>query len=176
MATLPFEWDPNIRVALPPGLAFFSAEKGFSHGGASLQELLIPHLISRMETQERRIGIEVLVASTELIRSSVKVILRPRASAESTTSQMNLFLELGRDLRLDVVRLLPAGETQSVLATDHPKEVRIEKDSGDVTVNLFFRSAESFRRGEALELQVRDSETSEQFPPGGIKLMVGRDM
>lgn len=176
VATLPFEWDPNIRVALPPGLAFFSAEKGFSHGGAALQELLIPHLISRMETQERRIGIEVLVALTELIRSSVKVILRPRASTESATSQMNLFVELGRALRLDVLRLLPAGETQSVLATDHPKEVRIEKDSGEVTVNLFFRSAESFRRGETLELQVRDSETSEQFPPGGIKLMVGRDM
>ena len=134
---------------------------------------LIPHLISRMETQEKQIGIDVLVASTELIRSSVKVVLRPRASAESATSQMNLFVEL----TLDVLRLLPAGETQSVLATEnHPKEVRIEKDSGGVTVNLFFRSAESFRRGETLELQVRDSETSEQFPPGGIKLVVGRDM
>jgi hypothetical protein len=85
-------------------------------------------------------------------------------------------VELGRALRLDVLRLQPAGETQSVLAADHPKEVRIEKDSGEVAVNLFFRSTESFRRGETLELQIRDAETSEQFPPGGIKLTVGRDI
>ena len=93
----------------PPGLAFFFGGEGLlGHGGAALQELLIPHLISRMETQERRIGIDVLVALTELIRSSVKVVLQPRASAESATSQMNLFVELGRTLRLDVLRLLPA--------------------------------------------------------------------
>jgi hypothetical protein len=63
-----------------------------------------------------------------------------------------------------------------VLATGRPKDVRIEGDSGDVTVNLFFHTAESFRRGDGLELDVRDADTLEQFPPGGIKLTVGRDM
>jgi hypothetical protein len=176
VATLPFAWDPNIRVALPPGLAFFSAEKGFSHGGAALQEIIIPHLVSRMETQERRIGIEILVPSTELMRSSVRVILRPKASSDDSATQLNLFVELGRSVRIDVLRQVPSGEQKSVLATDHVKEVRVEKDSGDVPVNLFFRSTESFRRGETLLLQVRDPDTSEQFPPGGTKLTVGRDM
>ena len=33
VATFPFRWDDTIKVAVPPGLAFFKAEKSFSHGG-----------------------------------------------------------------------------------------------------------------------------------------------
>jgi len=61
-------WDASMRVALPAGLAFFIAEKSFSHGGGALQETLIPHLVSRMATQEKRVGIEVLVPTAELDR------------------------------------------------------------------------------------------------------------
>jgi hypothetical protein len=43
-------------------------------------------------------------------------------------------------------------------------------------VTLFFHTALSFKSGELLELDIRDIETTEQFPPGGIKLTVGRDM
>jgi len=43
-------------------------------------------------------------------------------------------------------------------------------------VTLFFHSAQSFAKGELLELDIRDLDTGEQFPPGGIKLTVGRDM
>jgi hypothetical protein len=172
LVTFPFAWDASMRVALPPGLAFFMAEKSFSHGGGALQEILIPHLVSRMETQEKRVGVEVSVASTELSRSAVKVVLRPKA--QPGAGQMSLFVEIGRNLLLDVLRSA-SGVRKSVLATGRPKDVRFEGD-GDVTVNLFFHTAESFRRGDALELDVRDADTLEQFPPGGIKLTVGRDM
>jgi PglZ domain len=173
LVTFPFAWDASMRVALPPGLAFFMAEKSFSHGGGALQEILIPHLVSRMETQEKRVGIEVSVASAELLRSAVKVVLRPKV--QTGAEQMSLFFEIGRNLRLDVVRTV-SGERKSVLATGRPKDVRIEGNSADVIVNLFFHTAESFKRGDVLELDVRDADTLEQFPPGGIKLTVGRDM
>jgi hypothetical protein len=173
LVTFPFAWDASMRVALPPGLAFFMAEKSFSHGGGALQEILIPHLVSRMGTQEKRVGVDVFVASPELLRSAVKVVLRPKV--QTGAAQMSLFIEIGRTLLLDVLRTAP-GERKSVLATGRPKDVRIEGDSGDVTVNLFFHTAESFRRGDTLELDVRDADTLEQFPPGGIKLTVGRDM
>ena len=45
-----------------------------------------------------------------------------------------------------------------------------------MTVNLFFHTTQSFRRGDILVLDVRDVDTLEQFPAGGIKLTVGRDM
>jgi hypothetical protein len=174
LLTFPFAWDNSIRVAVPPGLAFFSAEKSFSHGGATLQEILIPHLISRVATQERRIGVEVVVPATELARSSVKVALRPRVTLGA--GQLSLFVELGRNLQLDVLSSSSSGDLKSVLATGKPKVLRIEADSGDVTVNLFFHTALTFRRGETLVLSVRDTDTLEQFPAGGIKLTVGRDM
>ena len=57
LVTLPMLWAPEIRVAVPPGLAFFKAEKSFSHGGAAIQELVIPHLVSRGQApQSKRIA------------------------------------------------------------------------------------------------------------------------
>ena len=42
LATLPCQWNDQMRLAVPPGLAFFTAEKSFAHGGIALQELVIP--------------------------------------------------------------------------------------------------------------------------------------
>lgn len=41
-------------------------------------------------------------------------------------------------------------------------------------MTLFFHSAARFQKNDLLELDIRDVETLEQFPPGGIKLTVGR--
>lgn len=174
LVTFPFAWDESMRVALPPGLAFFMAEKSFSHGGGALQEILIPHLVSRMAIEEKHVGIEVVVPNAELVRSAVKVVLRPKP--QTGAAQMTFFVEHGRTLQLDVLRITAGGERKTVLATGRPKEARIEANSGDVTVNLFFHTTESFRRGDTLVLDVRDADTLEQFPAGGIKLTVGRDM
>jgi hypothetical protein len=174
LASFPSAWDPTVRVAVPPGLAFFKAEKSFSHGGAALQELVIPHLVSKnLAQQEKRIGIEVVLPTYELTRTAVKVVLRP-TSAASPSGQMSLLEETGRTLALDVRRAGSASE--SVLATPKPKEIRIEADAGEKSVTLFFHTAKSFTKGELLDLDIRDLDTTEQFPPGGIKLSVGRDM
>ena len=181
-----FPWDPQMKVAVPPGLAFFKAEKSFSHGGAAVQELVIPHLISHgAEALERRIGVEVVLPAYDLQRTSVKVILRPAPPAGAPSGQMSFAVEVGRTLALDVVRRGPGGEAASVLA-GKPKEVRLEPavsgqdvSSGrpsEQSVVLFFHSAARFQKGEILELEIRDVETLEQFPPGGIKLTAGRDM
>ena len=174
LMTFPFAWDQTMRLAFPPGLAFFMAEKSFSHGGCALQEILIPHLISRMATEEKRVSIEIVVPPGELVRSAVKITLRPKPQASA--SQMNLFIEYGRTLQLDVLRVGPGAERKSVLATGRPKEARVEANSGDVAVTLFFHTAESFRRGDILMLDIRDADTLEQLPTGGIKLTVGRDL
>lgn len=174
LITFPFAWDQTMRVALPPGLAFFMAEKSFSHGGGALQEILIPHLVSRMATEEKRVGIELIVPVGELVRSAVKIVLRPKPQVGA--GQMSLFIEYGRTVQLDVVRIESGGDRKSVLATGRPKEARVEPSGGDVNVTLFFHTTESFRRGDTLVLEVRDIDTLEQFPAGGIKLTVGRDM
>ena len=177
VASMPFAWDPSLRVALPPGLAFLKAEKSFSHGGAALQELVIPHLVSRSQvTAEKRIGVEVVLPAFELMRAAVKVTLRPKLPASSKGGQMALFSATGRTLSLDVLRADSTGARASVLASGRPKEVRVDAEANEQNVTLFFHSAQSFSAGELLHLDIRDVETTEQFPPGGIKLTVGRDM
>ena len=176
VATFPFRWDSDVKVAVPPGLAFFKAEKSFSHGGAALQEMVIPHLTSRSyTTTEKRVGVEVVLPTFELTRAAVKVLLRPRSPATAASGQMLLFTETGRRLALDVLHTDVAGKRKSVLATG-PKEVRLEPKDSEQSVTLFFHTTASFRTGELLDLDIRDIETTEQFPPGGIKLTVGRDM
>ena len=173
LATFPFAWDVKIKVAVPPGLAFFSAEKSFSHGGAALQELVIPHLVSKSQmAQEKKVGVEVVLPTFELMRTAVKVTLRPKTN-EPGSGQMALFTETKRTLRLDVLR--PSGEPSSVLAAG-AKEVELTPQDTEQNVTLFFHTAASFQKGELLHLDIRDMETAEQFPPGGITLSVGRDM
>jgi hypothetical protein len=175
LVRLPFAWDPEVRVAVPPGLAFFKAEKSFSHGGAAVQEIIIPHLVSRSHvSQGKRIGIEVVLPAFELQRPAVKVTVRA-ALVSQQPAQMGLFTETGRTLSLDVVRRAGDGSAQSVLS-GKPKEVRIEPKDKEQSVTLFFHTAATFQKGELLELDIRDVETTEQFPPGGIKLTAGRDM
>jgi hypothetical protein len=176
VASFPFPWDSSMRVAVPPGLAFFKAEKAFSHGGASLQELVIPHLVSRSQvTTEKRIAVEVVLPTYELMRTAVKVVLRPKEAEPSGAGQMGLFSGTPRTLALDVFRSDGDMARKSVLAGD-PKEVRLEPNGQEQNVTLFFHTAASFRKGDLLELEIRDVDTAEQFPPGGIKLTVGRDM
>ena len=177
VASLPFDWDPSLRVALPPGLAFFKAEKSFSHGGAALQELVIPHLVSRSQTTSaKRIGVEVVLPTDKLMRTAVKVTLRPQRPASSKSEQMSLFAATDRTLNLDVLRTDSTGARVSVLASGRPKEVRVDAEMNEQNVTLFFHSAQSFSAGELLHLDISDIETTERFPPGGIKLTVGRDM
>lgn len=176
LVRLPFLWDSNIRVAVPPGLAFFKAEKSFSHGGAAVQELVIPHLVSRGHVaQGKRVTLEVVLPTFELQRPAVKVTLRVASTAVQQAAQMALFNESGRTLSLDVLRRSAEGAATSVLASK-PKEVRLEPKDKEQSVTLFFHTAKVFQKGELLELDIRDIETTEQFPPGGIKLTVGRDM
>ncbi len=173
LATFPCPWNAAFRIAVPPGLAFFKAEKAFSHGGAALQELIIPHLISKSRvTREKRIGVEVLLPAEELMRTAIKVVLRPRAGTEAQ-SQLDLFAETGRTLALDVLRTGP--KRTSILAAG-PREIRLEPKVGEQSLTLFFQTAAVFQKGESLELEIRDVETGELFPPKGVKLTVGRDM
>jgi hypothetical protein len=178
LALFPFSWDETLKVAVPPGRAFFKGEKSFSHGGATLQELVIPHLISRSRVRyEKRVNVEVVLPVFELMRTAVKVTFRPKAG-ESAEKQMTLFTktgETGRTLVIDVLRKGQDGKRKSVLDPG-PKSVRVEPRDKEQNVTLFFHSGARFQKGELLDLDIRDEETTEQFPPGGIKLTVGRDM
>lgn len=50
--TYPWHWNPDLRIASPPGIGSFRADVEYAHGGVSLQECVVPEL-----TVERAEGI-----------------------------------------------------------------------------------------------------------------------
>ena len=42
--TFPWHWNPDVAIATPPGVGCFRASMEYSHGGVSLQEMVIPRL------------------------------------------------------------------------------------------------------------------------------------
>ena len=43
--TVPWHWNPSIRIATPPGIACFRSNHEYAHGGLSLQECIVPDLM-----------------------------------------------------------------------------------------------------------------------------------
>jgi hypothetical protein len=162
--TFPFPFDARLRVAVPAGMAFFKPEKTFAHGGVALQEVVIPHLISRRETMVTRVSIQVVPAAYEIKTYSVKVVLEP-----VLPEAMDLFTRLvGRTVEVDLQR---AGE--SVVARAVQKEIKT--DAGQkITVVLMLNDKLTFTEGEMLDLTVRDLETREILSPSGLRLTVAR--
>lgn len=43
--TVPWFWDPEVRIAVAPGIKCFVAGKEYEHGGISPQEVVVPELV-----------------------------------------------------------------------------------------------------------------------------------
>jgi hypothetical protein len=175
LKTKPFAWDAAVRVALPPGLAYFKAEKSFSHGGAALQELVIPHLVSRHQSKQQKIGVEILIAGAglNLTSAAVKIVMRPLAVGDG--GEMAAMVALPRNLEVNVVRSGSA-PASSILPRGEAKKVTLKAET-EAPLTLFFDSKFTFKQGDTLRLEIRDADTGEQFPgPEGTTLHVARDL
>lgn len=49
-----WQWNETVRVVVPPGAGCFKAGMEYSHGGVSLQEMVVPHMMVRAGQQPRR--------------------------------------------------------------------------------------------------------------------------
>ena len=172
LTTKIFPWDKSMHVAIPPGLAFFKAEKAFSHGGASLQELIIPHVVSRVALKTLPLSIGVELPAYQLNRAVAKVTLRTKFPG-GASGQMDLFAEASRTLLISVKRKLTG---EDVLPGNKMKEVSVKASDVGKTVSLFFDSKHRFLEGEQLLLKIQDRDSGEEFPAGGITLTIERDL
>jgi len=160
--TFPFPLASGVRVAVPAGVACFKSEKSFDHGGATLQEVVIPHLVSRKETGPTRVEVRVWPASFEIKTHAVKIVLEAIVP-EGTDSKRRL---MGRTVEVDLLR-----DGASVLARHDRKE--IPPVSGTkVSVVLMLDDQMKINEGESLDLVVRDAENQETLSPAGMKLSV----
>ena len=58
--TVPWFWDPNVRIALAPGATCFEANKEYEHGGISPQECVVPRIeVSVGTLAQATLGLEI---------------------------------------------------------------------------------------------------------------------
>lgn len=175
LKSMPMLWDSTIRVAVPPGFAYFKTEKSFSHGGATLQEMVIPRLCSKQRAKQQKVGVEILLAGTGtgLTSAAVKIVLRPINLVEE--GELLAVSAMPRTLLLNVFRNTKEGSI-SVLARGESKSAEL-MTTGELNLTLFFDSKFTVQKGEQLRLSISDADTGEQFPgPEGIILTASRDL
>jgi hypothetical protein len=55
--TVPWTWNPSVRVAMAPGISCFKAGTEYAHGSLSLQECLVPTITVKSASPATRITI-----------------------------------------------------------------------------------------------------------------------
>jgi hypothetical protein len=104
--TLPWRWDPSVRIAVAPGIACYEAGKVYEHGGVSPQECVTPHLVVEASTTPPSVGAATIgavawtgfrcrVEAEGPEGALVDIRMRPADPASSVASERKA-LEAGR--------------------------------------------------------------------------------
>ncbi len=77
-------WDDNHWLALPPARTVFMAggQTEYLHGGASLQEVVIPHIRAEVQEQALYVVLTMLVDKEVVDSGTVKVVLKGKSPIE----------------------------------------------------------------------------------------------
>lgn len=141
LPTVPWYWDPDVRIALAPGIECFEANQVYEHGGASPQECVVPRIAVTAAAAGEAAGVEIaktrwrgltLVVEFAELPAGATVDLRTSAGDPASsvaqrgraTSQPNKVMLLVEDDDLEGthVRLIVATKDQTLLI-DHPTTV-----------------------------------------------------
>ena len=138
---MPWHWDPDVRIALAPGIECFEANQVYEHGGASPQECVVPRIAVTAAAAGQPAGAEItkarwrgltLVVEFAELPAGATVDLRANAGDPGSsvaqrgraTSQANKVMLLVEDDDLEgaQVRLVVVAKDQTLLI-DHPTTV-----------------------------------------------------
>jgi hypothetical protein len=106
LPTLPWHWSPAVQIASPPGVGCFKAGEEYTHGGISLQELIVPRIIVKASGSSGRqskianvkwVGLRCRLTVEGAI-SEIKADLRTmQADAASSKVEGRMPREVGED-------------------------------------------------------------------------------
>lgn len=162
--SVPFSLDPEWQVALAPGLRSFGAPGAFFHGGATLQETVIPHLKIIVQGEVRRMRVKAHLPQTEIHTLAVKIELLPDVPLKK-----NLFETDAAPIQVRVF----LGSVEQPRSRE--KLVEITPDSSTQNVTLFLNREPATLTGEQIPVQVMDTETGELYATG-LTVRAGRDL
>jgi hypothetical protein len=146
----------DLDVLVPRGLALIAAggARGFFHGGASPQEMLVPVITLEVQPPEGSVQVAVTASLTPKVTSQV-VLAKIELQQDLLSEPLSV--------RLALERSKGGGEVGVVATTDaeeHEGLIRLEP--GRLT-SVGFRLTSSLARGEKVELHVYDARTDRRL-------------
>lgn len=149
------------RVAVPSGAASFRTYGGlgYFHGGASLQEWIIPCIAIEWPMKARPVDLE-LVPSEQVLSQRPRVSLR--------VQRASLLVEDATPREVDVV-IRDAGR-RTILFRSDPTAVTPDRDQ--ISIGLRAVDGSEAARGTELSVEVRDTRTEEIIAAGTSTLMI----
>lgn len=157
---LPFGSE-EILLGFPRGVRTFVAASEFLHGGISVQECVIPHVVSRAAVEAPRLEVEVAVRVPELSTGTVPVVVRPLPAG--------LFGQRAVRLRLWVE---PATGGEQVA---DPVELEVRPGAEELRPPLYLKEGAGLRVGAELVLRAIDVETGREVAAVPLRMAVDWD-
>jgi PglZ domain. len=156
---------PGTFVGLPRGIRTLDKAHVYLHGGVSLQECVIPHLISESADIPAVLKVEVTPSSSQLSGGTVAVLVRPMTGDQ----QLTLSAPLRLRLRLWLEAEPEAGWRVEV---SDPLELEVRSDSPELRQALYLRDETSLRAGTKVLLRARDLDTMADLSESVLTLIV----
>jgi hypothetical protein len=136
---------------------------GFFHGGATLQELVIPVVVFRWPKKAEKVA-AVLTPILEIAS------LKPRVEVRAGTSQTTMF---GADAKMTgrqvIVKVVEAGSGRRLFKAQSHK---LEAEGQPVMITLSREPNETCARGTRLQVEVRDADNDELLDHCDVELKV----
>ena len=157
--------DPSIELALPRGIRTLVKASPYLHGGLSLQECVIPHLVSVRTAAPTRLRGEVTVATTKVSGATIAFTVKPLV--EGPPGQLTLESPQPIRVRISVA----AGDVPVV----DPVELELRADTPELRAAVYLTEGHRLAAGTELVLEAVDAESGISYANLPLTLVVDWD-
>lgn len=150
----------HYPVAVPSGVACFAAygKRGYFHGGASLQEWIIPVVLVDWPTRARPVELS-LRGQTNILSQRQRIIV-----------QVAPVMFVDELLAREVVAVILHGETRAELFTSAPTTIYPTDTEAELVANV--RPGAIAGRGTAVIIEIRDTGNGAVLASASSRLMI----
>jgi PglZ domain len=155
---LPLPFDPSVQLGFPRGIRTLGKAAWYAHGGVSLQEAVIPHVVSRAAAEVRRVRAAFVVPVRNIVGATIPVRITPVVAGQEV-EQLSFQAPQPMTVRLEVTGVA-GGQALQVAA---PVRVDVRADSPEQVTALYLSDGVKLAAGTQLTVAAFDDETGESL-------------
>lgn len=164
---LPLPLEPTLELGFPRGIRTLVKAAWYSHGGISLQETIIPHVVSRASaTEGARVRASFTVPLVELVGATIPVRVSPVATG-AVDEQLSLQAPPPLRVRLEVL----AETADHQVSAAAPVHLQVRADSPEQATALYLSEGVRLEAGTSLLVRASDDETGERLFEHSLRLV-----